>query len=215
MIYVYGITVRLERPPMQRGLGETPVEALAVGDLTAVYSRHEQFELRPNPECCWAHEQVLETLMHTDALLPVRFGTTFADLAALEDAVILHAPSLRERLSRVRGCVEVAVRIAEERGPQPAPSDGRSYVLDKLARHRGSEAILQGALGALKERAVASKLAGSAAGATTLKVSYLVRSADVESFSEELGRLQREKPELALSATGPWPPFSFAGDEAA
>ena len=42
-----------------------------------------------------------------------------------------------------------------------------------------------------------------------VRISYLVRTPDVQRFSGEVSRLALAHPELALSCTGPWAPYSF------
>ncbi|HEY3728811.1 MAG TPA: GvpL/GvpF family gas vesicle protein, partial [Solirubrobacteraceae bacterium] len=43
-----------------------------------------------------------------------------------------------------------------------------------------------------------------------LRAAYLVDRGAVESFSALVAKLQAENPELRLTCTGPWPPYSFA-----
>jgi hypothetical protein len=45
----------------------------------------------------------------------------------------------------------------------------------------------------------------------SLAAAYLVPAEDVRAFADEARRLQDADPELDLSLTGPWPPYSFVG----
>jgi hypothetical protein len=210
MIYLYAIAGPLGEPPEQTGLDGAPLETLELGSLTAIYSWHEQLELRTDAETCWAHDRAVEAVMASQAVLPARFGTTFPDTQALWRAVTQRREELQRRLEEIDGCVELAVRINPLSSTDGQRSDGRQYLLDKLSAQRLREALAESALACLKEFAVASKLTTSQSGDETVSLSYLVRAGGVERFSRAVGRLQRRWPEFALSCTGPWAPYSFA-----
>jgi hypothetical protein len=46
-----------------------------------------------------------------------------------------------------------------------------------------------------------------------LTASYLLPDDRVGRFTDEVKRMQAEHPELALTCTGPWPPYSFVEEE--
>src|SRR5687768_8354246 len=50
------------------------------------------------------------------ALLPMRFGTMMSDAGAIERAATLHAATLVERLTQVRGCDQMTVRVLGQVG---------------------------------------------------------------------------------------------------
>jgi len=131
-----------------------------------------------------AHERVVEELMRGRALLPVRFGTTLPDEAALADLLERDGDTFRRLLGRVRGCVELSVRVRGE-------PDRAAQLVRPLA--------------GLARDSVLAPRDDSLAGA------YLVPAEDVGAFAEEVRRLQDADSELDLSLTGPWPPYSFVG----
>ena len=68
-------------------------------------------------------------------------------------------------------------------------------------------------------RASASGAPGSWPGAPApppgpelLRAAYLVDRADVDGFVAVVRELQREHDSLSVLCTGPWPPYSFAGE---
>ncbi|MFL5821900.1 MAG: GvpL/GvpF family gas vesicle protein [Solirubrobacteraceae bacterium] len=215
MIYLYAITGPLTEPPEEQGLAGAPLETVGVGSLTAVYSSHEQLELRPDVESAWAHEHAVEAVMSSQTVLPARFGTTFPGLDELRDALIPHADALERRLEELEGCVELAVRIDPLIPIDGQMADGRQYLMEKLFAQRRREALAESALACLMEFAVASRVAPTPSSGETVSISYLVQTREVRRFSRAVARLQTRWPEFALSCTGPWAPYSFVTDEPA
>jgi hypothetical protein len=214
MIYVYGVTERQRELPAVAGLGGASLEGVPAGALTAVCSSHDQLELRPDAGAAWAHDQVVEALMEAGPVLPARFGTTFDDSASLARAVATSADSLHGTLRRVKGCVELAVCVvvSEQTKPEPA-SDGQTYLREMLDRRRAATGLVDGPLAALAEIAVGSRISDRR-GRGTVSIGYLVRRRDVERFCAAARQVQADQPELALSCTGPWAPYSFSSEEA-
>jgi Gas vesicle synthesis protein GvpL/GvpF len=213
VIYLYAITEAGADPLASPGLAEAPVRVRGVGGVAALYSEHEQPWLAPDPAALWRHDQVIEAAMERGAVLPVRFGTTFADTDALESALVPQAPRFARQLERVRGCVELAVRVGLPPSVPEVPRGGRDYVELRLKDNRARAQAAERTLVPLNELAVRSWHATE--GAETLKASYLVRAHQVDRFAEEVRELQERNDELSLSCTGPWPPYSFVDEGAA
>jgi hypothetical protein len=157
---------------------------------------------------------VIETLMAERAVLPMRFGTRFADAGGVRAALVARAELLLDALERVRGRVELAVRAIQpaaeteaetEAAAAAAASTGREYVRARL-RTRRSGASLHEPLAAL---AVDARRWPELAPGEVLRASYLVEQPAVPEFRSTVERLQREHPEAALLCTGPWPAYSF------
>jgi len=184
-----------------------------IADVGVLYSHHDQAELQPDAELVWRHDAVIEAAMERGPALPVRFGTTLPDTEALVSALEPAAPRLRRQLEHVRGCVELAVRVGLPTPTRETPRDGREYVQLRLSDHRTIRTAAEQTLVPLDELAVCSRHAtGDAA---TLKASYLVREDDVRRFADAVRALGDRHGEFSLSCTGPWPPYSFVGKEAA
>src|SRR4051794_3956519 len=115
MIWVYAICewdgLRL---PDLRGLGGAPVEAIVAGPLLAFAGEVEGVEGALTVDALTAHERVVEALMDERAVLPMRFGTTFAARGALVSALAVRREPMLDALERVRGRVELAVRARAE-----------------------------------------------------------------------------------------------------
>jgi hypothetical protein len=192
VIWVYAICDRPERP------APPPLEGCSAGGVLAVFARDEH---EPTPEALWAQERVLEQLMSDRAVLPLRFGTRLEDEDALRAVLAADQARFHEALARVRGRVELGVRV---RAPEaPAPAGGREYLLGKLRLERDA-AELHAPLAELAVEARRRPAAGD-----LLRAAYLVDAHAVDAFRAAVERLQRAHPGLTIVCTGPWPAYSF------
>jgi hypothetical protein len=180
-----------------------PLRAVQSGELAVVYAPAEEEAV--SAEALWRREALLEALMEDRDLLPVRFGTRVADEAAAAQAVAGRGEELRAGLDRVRGAVELAVRVRSQTGdePPPAAASGRDYIAARAGRSRSAMRIHE-PLAALARESVVQH------GEELLRAAYLVERDAVDPFAGQVRALQQEHPELALVCTGPWPPYSFA-----
>lgn len=211
MIYLYALTDAAARMPDCTGLADVPVQTVKSAGLSAIYSAHQTVDCRARPETLWRHDAVVEAAMRSGPTLPVRFGTTFEDTDPVLEVLRRQRPALRDRLERVRGCVELAVRVAVPAPEAASSPDGRAYLESRLASHRRREAVAERALEPLARLAVSMRERHAEARGV-LAASFLVRAGDVESFVDEVRSLQRAG-ERSLSCTGPWAPYSFVERE--
>jgi hypothetical protein len=154
-----------------------------------------------------AHERVVETLMRQRAVLPTRFGTTLPDEDALANVLRRRARSFREGLDRVRGCVEIGVRVRWEAAGEPA-AEGSDYLAGRRGELREARRAVAVVHRPLARLARASSWSTPAAGGL-LAAAYLVPADDVRRFAAEAQGVQDADPALDVSCTGPWPPYSF------
>jgi hypothetical protein len=182
------------------------LEAVTEGALLAVVSSRAD---RPD---AWAHEQVVERLMESSAVLPMRFGTTLSG-RELRQALAGRHDELAAALDTVRGRVELAVRAVRTRGLAPAaaeaPRTGRGYLGAKLRAHRRDEAAATALHRPLAAIAAAARRDHARAPRELLRASYLVDRAAVSEFGVVARRLEAEHHGTAVLCTGPWPPYSF------
>lgn len=212
MIYVYAITDPLELSEDLRGLEEAPLETAASGRVCAVYSTHERFEPTPEPSLLWRHDQVVERLMEAGGVLPLRFGTTFGAADELDSILMRDGARFERLLARVRGCVELSVRVGITPCAEPDATSGTAYLESKLATSREREAAAQRVLRPLRELAKASSRRTPRAGGAVLNESYLVGREAVEPFVARVKALQEGNGDVAVSCTGPWGPYSFVDE---
>ncbi|MDA0165685.1 GvpL/GvpF family gas vesicle protein [Solirubrobacter ginsenosidimutans] len=201
MIWLYAVCEDPQRPlPDVSGLGGAPLEGIPDGPLLAVATRHDHVPDSTAADALWTHQRVVESIQRERAVVPVRFGTRHADPDRVRAALAGRRGQLLAALERVRGRVELAMRVIE---PGEA-LDGRAY----LARRRKA-AALHDALTAL---AVAEVRRPERGGQELLRGAYLVERPALRAFTAAVETLQREHPEASLVCTGPWPAYSFVGD---
>ena len=220
MIYVYALTDPMSAPPDLRGLEDQPLRIVTVGAVTATFTSHSAATMAPLPQNLWQHERVVELFMRQSdlALLPTRFGTTFPSEAHLEEVLGRHQAALQGGLDRVRGCVELGLRVATvastaPAAPAPSFATGRQYMTARLAderRRRDSEQL------AAKLDEVLAPLARQIARRTArspnvvMHSAYLVQHSRADNFAAGVRGLAAAHPSLQLLCTGPWPAYHFA-----
>lgn len=208
MIYLYAITDPVRIDSSGRGLLDAPLEAIEVGGVGAVYSTHTELECKPDPDLLWRHEHVVERLMDQGGVLPLRFGTVLADTDALRAVLRDQGARFRLLLSRVRGCVELAVRVGLSPTPAGGPSDGADYLRERLAARQQQAEAADRVLAPLRPLARATAPRPLGTGNAAIE-SYLVPRAAVEPFVAQVRALQSQNRSLSISCTGPWGPYSF------
>jgi hypothetical protein len=200
VIHVYAFVDELDELPAAGGVAGAPLELLCAAGLTAVVSRLDAEAAADGPEAALAHGLVVEALLDTAAaVLPVRFGERFADPAAFAVATGERTQQLREALDHVRGCAEIGVRVAPS--ARRDAETGTEYLRGRLADTRQLDALGD------RLRPFARGSAESVGG----EVAYLVPRADAAAALDAVQAFADERPGLAVSCTGPWAPYSFAG----
>jgi hypothetical protein len=230
MIYLYAITHDLELDELGdlSGLGTAPLDAATVEGLTAIFNDVSSDVVRLDEATMWQHERVIEALMQRHPVLPVRFGTTFSDPGALSAALQDRSPALRASLEKVAGKVELGVRAIREgpreddpAAPETAPTTGRDYILGRVKDHRRRAAGAADARSALEplhhelERLASDARARwSVSPETLLAAAYLVAEDRVEDFRMVVDRAEKQRRDVRIFCTGPWPPYNFVDFQA-
>lgn len=216
-LYLYALVDAPARLPGSAGLDDSTLSVEPLGALDAVVSSLAAPPSAQSEEQVLAHARVVDELAElNDAVLPVRFGRGYADASALRDAVDARGDELREALDRVRGCVELGLRVlagTAEKTPA-APESGREYLRARLSERQRGERLadeLDAPLAALSREATRSVLATPQ---LVLSAAYLVPRDELDEFRRAVGSVQSRHPELSVACTGPWAPYSFATAEA-
>jgi hypothetical protein len=160
-------------------------------------------------------------------LLPVRYGTRLPDETAITRTLEERHDEFEAALSRVRGAVEVSLRVVFIDGPtsssdRPAEApddDGASIGEGQGARYlraRGQASAERESVAEAVDRPLAA-LARAAirirphTPLELLHSAYLVDRRRLAVFTRAVAKLQDANPDLGLLCTGPWPPYSFVG----
>ena len=210
MITLYAITDH-PTPPVPP-VGEMRV--IASGDLAAGCGPVLKREV--TAEALWQHERLVEALMSDRDVLPVRYGTCVPDDAAAVRTLQDNQAEFAASLQAVRGAVELAVRVfaagdgAPASMPSPKSMTGTAYLRGRArvaADESGADATVHGPLARMARAATVARVNRPG---ELLRGAYLVDRDATGAFSERVREIQDENPQLRITCTGPWPPYSFA-----
>jgi hypothetical protein len=220
ILYLYAVAFAETEPAgaLGTGIGDEPLVLVPVGRLVAIAG---SLPGRPSADA--------ETLKKQDAvvrrlaglfaaLLPVRFGESVAEEAAVAAKIAPRESELTTALELVRGCVQMTLRIFGEADPMPEPAPARAG--GPGARYLEARRQEQAALRSLPEiaplsRALrpllrAERIERQAAGPLLGTAYHLVpregTAAYLAAVEEARGRIGGRR----IAATGPWPPYAFA-----
>lgn len=219
MIYAYGICEATVAPsPVdRRGLGGTKLRTLQCDGLAAVYSCHRSLRPRPSRELILSHEHVVEAMMARGPMLPLRFGTQLERPEDLAAALEARKEEMLQALERVRGHVELAVRVMPNRSfrsREPAGEGrGRRYLLARVEEHQRAEQVARDLHVPLARLASESILRKHAEAPAIMVAAYLVPTHAVPAFRASVERLAADHTKLRVVLTGPWPPYNFAAGD--
>jgi len=188
-----------------------PLRLVPVNGLAAVCTSAGETEM--SAEAFWRHEEVVEALMADRDLLPVRYGTRLEDEDAVARAVGERRDELAAALERVRGSVELSVRVmrAGERSaafPAADASSGADHLRLRAQANATRERTARALHGPLSELARAS-VEGQPRPQELFRPAYLVELDGFDKFAAGVARLQEATPGVSILCTGPWPPYSF------
>ena len=182
-----------------------PLRIVPVGGLGLVVGAAAEADVI-DAEALWHREDLIEELMRERTLLPVRYRTVVEDDTAAAEAVAERAEALKAALRRVRGAVELSVRVLMR--AEIGESTPGEHLQARAAGERAAAAMHQRLAAAAREHA-------RQIGPGLLRGAYLVDRVEIDGFVALVRELQNEHPELSAVCTGPWPPYSFSGEEGA
>ncbi|HUT75807.1 MAG TPA: GvpL/GvpF family gas vesicle protein [Armatimonadota bacterium] len=248
-IYVYCIT---EGEAIRADAGLHPLRAVhsvVYQELVAVASQVLLTELGPEAlsshlaDAAWlerearGHEAVIEEVMQTRTVLPLKFFTIFRTKAKVTALLRSQQDRFRQALTALRGKEEWEVKlfaqpgVANAGGPEHEPQgslSGKEYLLRKAAARLTASAALGRAYadgqrcfeevaGCVEHLRLMPIDAGSSLGQTGLIADAvcLLARACVPAFCQRLEALGNElrAKGLLLQASGPWPAYHFTGVE--
>ena len=191
-----------------------PFREVARGGLSAVYGPADS-DRTLTAERLWHHERVVEALMQSRDLLPVRYGTCLADEDAVARALEERGEELTAALGFVRGGVEISVRVFADPDESELVTPGSArrgsdYLREKARQARAQDAAAQAVHEPLRAVARADAARPPKVERELLRSAYLVDRERVQSFARRVAELQASNQALRLLCTGPWPPYSFA-----
>jgi len=111
-LYLYAIVDASDIVPDLIGIDEQPVFALTQNNVAALVGNLRSTRLRPERRNVMAHQKVLASVNNGRGILPMRFGVVMNDEEEISRILETHETNLSEQLDRVRGRIELGLRIA-------------------------------------------------------------------------------------------------------
>jgi hypothetical protein len=216
------------------GLASAPLHLIRCGEISAVVSDFDEDQAIVTRENVLAHERVVRRVLVETTPLPFRFGTVVSE-SELQSYVNSQQTSLRAQLARVRGCVEMSVKViwnkdafehederpntraeAESGAGQPVKGSGTAFLLAKRREILGDEMLKRRAeelaawlAGCLEDVVREARISLQPAEMLFLSASHLVERARLDEYRKALKRARRARTELHFLTSGAWPPYSF------
>jgi Gas vesicle synthesis protein GvpL/GvpF len=234
--YVYAIVTHDSAVPAGlAGFHGRPVELIAHGNLAAAATLVDPTGLQPSTESVLTHEEVVERLGETVPLLPVRFGTVFADKAGVVAVLAKQYDTLLADLLRLGDKVEFGLtvlwpgsesdagedasvegQISPPHATSDPPGPGTQYLRARVMAQRRDAARRARAqeLSDFLEAQFAPFTLNSRrtilpTPRIAVRAAYLLHPRNVEAYHEAFERSRKTHPEVRFLLNGPWPPYSF------
>jgi len=234
-VYVYGVVDAGVAAPDSCGIAAQPLRSVAADGIAAIVSDVPGSEPPLARAALTAHSEVLEAVLATATILPMRFGVIMDGDAAVRTQLLEpHRDELRAQLDRLDGRVELTLRATYEEAPllreimasEPriravhAASSG-SYIEQLRLGEMIAEAVearrrldTDRILSVLAPLAEDYQLAEPRHERMALSASFLIPRSDIAAFDaavDDVGRSQGDR--MRLRYTGPLPPHSFVNLE--
>lgn len=215
------------------GVGESKVRTATCSGLTALVSdvnmaEYGEAALRENlenldwlDEVAREHHYVIDAAVRLFPLLPVRLATVYSGDDALRSALAGHNAQLLDALHRVGGRVEWGVKAYAAAEPEGTREHRPRPGADKA--EPGQAAAVSGAQAVhadLTAKATDTRLhppqsvqLSGIRQPMLLNAAYLLEASDGVTFTAAVAGAASAHTELRIELTGPWPPYSFVGDD--
>lgn len=111
-LYAYAIAEDgIALPEGQHGLEGAPLQVRSAAGVSVILSPISNGQVRAKRSNLAAHFDVLRRLGEAQDILPMGFGTIFDTMSDVDALLADHGDTLRTELERVRGCVEMALKL--------------------------------------------------------------------------------------------------------
>jgi hypothetical protein len=232
-LYLYCLSDDLQASQVEAvaGIAGAVTRVVDLGAVRAVVSDVEIHEVKVTKENVLAHERVIDRVMAQTTPLPFRFGVVVKP-DELQSYVESNEDRLRALLDRVRGAVEMNVKIIWDREAirnQRVEKQSRDDARKAEDAGPGLRFLLAKQQEMAVEREVKSKAEEIAAWLDqevdnlvrdkvvtlnpdellVIRAAYLVERGRVAEYRERVNSLGRERNDLRFLTSGAWPPYSF------
>ena len=218
-LYVYAVVRGPRAGRLGRGASGERLRVLSVAGLGVVTGSRTR-PPRVTTAALRRHDATIRRIAtHSDAVLPVRFGTLVADTAALTHALAARAPVLRKALRLVAGHEQMTLRVYGEPTPRRPGRDaldggpGRRYLARRLAAQRAPE--VDPLRRALRGLVAAERVERHERPPLLASVYHLVRRGDSDRYLATVAAASDRLDGVRVRPSGPWPAYAFAPDAVA
>ena len=228
-LYVYclaDVTPALAAPVT--GISGARVEVRREEDFSLLVSEWEGDTVPPvTRENALTHAAVVNSVLNQTTPLPFRFGTVVGD-ETLQSYITSHKAALEGKLSQVRDCVEMSVKIIrntdkEEIGERSSIAEdgpGARFLKQKQREIQGGErrteqaqqiaAWLHEQLGTFVRQ---EQLRLCHTEKLIVAAAHLVAREQLGEYRSHLAEARKTRPELHFLVSGPWAPYTFSNIE--
>lgn len=221
VLYLYALVDGDPSGPLGEGLAGEPLRLVRCGAFSAAVGELGE---RPRPDrgTLEGQDAVVRRLAEIfPALLPARFGESFADKAALIDRIASRASGIAESLVLVRGCVQMTVRVFGDAEPtvqspeEPDGGPGTRYLETRRREHERSRSLpeIDPLREALRPLLRAERIERRENGRLLGTAYHLVPRERTGAYLVALEEARKRIAGRHITASGPWPPYAF-GPEA-
>lgn len=236
--YVYGI-IQSSQPKTfgKTGIGSAGENVYTVhhGDVAAVVSKTSVFIFDPTRENALAHEHVIETVMTTNTIIPMSFGTVFRTEDDIKEVLKSIYPSLKDVLKQMQNKLEFGLKVTWDRDRvieelKRDHEEIHRFHQELTKKHLQSTYFARMQLGRMIEKALAERSADyvreiyDALRATCvasrdnkvigdkmiMNAAFLINRDKEGDFDAAVNKVaQKFSDRLNFKYTGPWPPYNF------
>ncbi|HEX8843341.1 MAG TPA: GvpL/GvpF family gas vesicle protein [Pyrinomonadaceae bacterium] len=217
------------------GMADAKPRLLVGGKIAAIVSEFEGEAVTVTRENVLAHERVVRRVLMRATPLPFRFGTVVPE-ERLRNYLDSQQDSLLAQFMRVRGCVEMSVKViwdlesvkeeaaglnrqegaTESAGP--VMGSGTEFLKTKRLEILGDEALKRRAAEvaswlaeSLGETVRETRVTVQPKESLVLAAAHLVERGRLKEYRARLGRARAQRADLHFLTSGAWPPYSFTG----
>jgi Gas vesicle synthesis protein GvpL/GvpF len=220
-VYLYALVDGEPSGPLGEGLAGEPLRLVRCGGFAAVVG---DLPRKPEParDSLQAQDAVVRRLAEIfAALLPARFGESFADETVLVDRIAGQASGITQSLALVRGCVQMTLRVfgdpesLPEAPDEPGGGPGARYLEARRREHERSRSLpeIDPLREALRPLLRAERIERRKSGRLLGTAYHLVLRNQAGAYLAALQEAGESIGGRRVSASGPWPPYAF-GPEA-
>lgn len=236
--YVYGVIEAREPLAYGKigigGMGEN-VYTVHHGDVAAVVSKTPVFIFDPTRENALAHEHVIETVMKSNTIIPMSFGTVFRTDDDIREVLKSIYPSLKDVLKQMANKLEFGLKVTWDRDRiveelKRENEEIHRFQHELTRKHLQSTYFARMQLGRMIDKALAERAAevvreiydGLRAVCVAsrdnkvigdkmiMNAAFLIQKDKESQFDAAVNAVaQKFGDRLNFKYTGPWPPYNF------